>query len=208
MPSRRAKKCLQRGLCLLALWRSAILRRMRLRTASALNAHGVQQTHAFVVEPSGFESTPDSPKKSALSKSEEVPVLGIVSGSPYGDRPSRALPGTANTYGVGVLREHCSLVEPARLLTLVTAPKQKRPARGRLRFGGDGLRLFIAQPVVAFRVRTEQAALPIRLPLISRFRTAQVGRQACGVTTLGFKQPAELLSFQRCPAVIVCSGLN
>lgn len=42
VPSRRAKKCLQRGLCLLALWRSAILRRMRLRTASALDAHGVQ----------------------------------------------------------------------------------------------------------------------------------------------------------------------
>jgi hypothetical protein len=37
---------------------------------------------------------------------------GIVSGSAYAVRTSLALLGTANTYGVGVLRERCSLVEP------------------------------------------------------------------------------------------------
>ncbi len=48
----------------IALWRSAILRRMRLRTASALNAHGVQQDVHWTscCRTSGFESTPDSPK--------------------------------------------------------------------------------------------------------------------------------------------------
>ena len=35
----------------------------------------------------------------------------IVSGPAYAVRTSLALLGTANTYGVGVLRERCSLVE-------------------------------------------------------------------------------------------------
>jgi len=57
-----------------------------------------------------------------MGQQYEYSERGIVSGSSYDDRPSLTAVGTANTCGVGVLRERCSLVEPATVLTLVDPP--------------------------------------------------------------------------------------
>ena len=116
---------------------------------------------------------------------------GFVSGSPYGDRPSRALPGTANT----VCRR------PARAVLACVAVSRDRDSATprRMRLGNAAaLMAHGVQPNVhwTFGCRTHEASHP--------HRSAKQKRPARGRVCFGGERVRHIVSFanvQHCPSV-------